>query len=240
MNEKQMQEMAVSILLDEYTQLDVAQLLKEYEEDGENGELPNVPRALDEKCTEMIRRVFAKKNRKKQFARITKILSKAAMIVLMLIGLCTVSVLSVKAWREPALRMVLETFGRYSSAGIEGNASYERKTPADVIEKLSKIVPTTYKLAYKHVRQDRCLIRYTGQNGEIINLVTSVYQHGIYFDAEDAEGIKMQINECDVVFIAKNGYKAIWLDENKEMLIECSTVNISEEAFWDIVYELIK
>ena len=45
MNEKQMQEMAVSILLDEYTQLDVAQLLKEYEEDGENGELPNVPRS---------------------------------------------------------------------------------------------------------------------------------------------------------------------------------------------------
>ena len=65
MNEKQMQDMAVSILLDEYTQLDVAQLLKEYDEAEENGELPNVPDTLDAKCEEMIQREFANKKKKK-------------------------------------------------------------------------------------------------------------------------------------------------------------------------------
>lgn len=47
MNEKQLQDMAVSILLDEYTQLDVDQLLKEYEEKEANGELPDISPAFD-------------------------------------------------------------------------------------------------------------------------------------------------------------------------------------------------
>ena len=65
MNEKQMQDMAVSILLDEYTQLDVAQLLKEYDEAEENGEVPNTTDTLDEACNRMIQREFSKKKQKK-------------------------------------------------------------------------------------------------------------------------------------------------------------------------------
>ena len=240
MNEKQMKDMAVSILLDEYTQLDVAQLLKEYEEAEENGELPDVPDSLDEKCTEMIRREFAKKNRKKQFARIPKVLSKAAMIVLMLIGLCTVSVLSVTAWREPVLRFVLETFERYAIVGLEGEVSQESKTPEAIIERLSTAVPSSFEMVYEYAVDGRCRVRYMGTGGEIVNLNVFTYLHENYFDTENVEGTRMQINGYDVVFLDKNGYKAICLDENQEVLIELRTANISEKVFWKLVYALIK
>ena len=240
MNEKQMKDMAVSILLDEYTQLDVAQLLKEYEEAEENGELPDVPDSLDEKCTEMIRREFAKKNRKKQFVRIPKVLSKAAMIVLMLIGLCTVSVLSVTAWREPVLRFVLETFERYAIVGLEGEVSQESKTPEAIIERLSTAVPSSFKMVYEYATDGRYRVRYMGNNGEIVYLSATSCLYEKYYDTESAEGTRMQINGYNIIFVDKNGYKVICLDENQEILIEFGTVNIGEKVFWDYVYALTK
>lgn len=240
MNEKQMKDMAVSILLDEYTQLDVAQLLKEYEEAEENGELPDVPDSLDEKCTEMIRREFAKKNRKKQFVRIPKVLSKAAMIVLMLIGFCTVSILSVTAWREPVLRFVLETFERYAIVGLEGEVSQERSSPETIIAKLADIVPADYNIVQNDVRDGYYQTKYVGKDGERIILVISEYQYGNYFDTESAAGTQKQINGYDVVFVYKNGYKVICLDEDQGVMIEIQTMGISEKQCWNIVYNLTK
>lgn len=58
-----MHDLAVSLLPDEYTQLDVTQLFNKYEKDANKDELPNFPQTLDERCAEMIRCEFAKKNR---------------------------------------------------------------------------------------------------------------------------------------------------------------------------------
>ena len=240
MNEKQMQEMAVSILLDEYTQLDVAQLLKEYEEDEENGEVPNVSDALDEKCNEMIQRQFAKKKRKKIFVRISKVLSRVAMITLMLIGLCTVSVLSVKAWREPALRFVLETFDRRSSVSMEGEVSKESKTPEEIMERLSLCVPKEYSLVQKNTQDGHCQVRYINRAGGMINLTVMVDRHGAYFDTESTAGKQMQINGFDVVFVDKNGYRAMWLDEDRGLMFDLRASSIEETFFWDMVYSLMQ
>lgn len=238
MNEKQMQDMAVSILLDEYTQLDVAQLLKEYEEDEENGEVPNVPDTLDERCEEMIRLEFARKRQKKIFVRISKILSRVAMVTLVLIGLCTVSVLSVKAWRMPVLRFVLETFDRRSSVSMEGEIEQETKTPEDVIEKFMKNIPDNYQMVQMYSQNGQYQMMYSSKYGERINLIVSEYRYENYFDTESTRGTRMQINGYDVVFVDKNGYKAICLDGERELMIEVRTVSISEEQFWNIVYEL--
>ena len=240
MNEKQMREMAVSILLDEYTQLDVAQLLKEYEEEEENGDLPNMPDALDERCAKLIRREIVKKKQKKNIVRISKTLSHAAVAVLALIGFCSVSVLAVEAWREPVLQFVLETFDRRSSVSMEGNISQEINSPETVVEKLSEIIPSGYSCAYKNVQNERYHVKYTGNGGEIINLIASAYLYEKYYDTESAEGEHRSINGYEVVFINKNGYKVICLNEDRELLIELRTVGVSEKLFWDIVNEITK
>ena len=240
MNEKQMQEMAVSILLDEYTQLDVAQLLKEYEEDEENGEAPNVSDALDETCNQMIQREFSKKKHKKIFVRISKVLSRVAMVTLMLIGLCTVSVLSVKAWREPALRFVLETFDRYSTVGMEGENIQNHKTPEEILKKLAEIIPEKYVLVSESIQHRHSHVRYVSSGGEIINVIVATYPYENYYDTESAEGTRMQLNGFDVVFVDKNGYKVICLDEEQKLMIELGTVGIREELFWDIVHSITK
>lgn len=53
MDEKQKQEkyrdMAVSILLDEYTGLDVDQMIKDFEKAEKNGELPPIPEDQDQR-----------------------------------------------------------------------------------------------------------------------------------------------------------------------------------------------
>lgn len=240
MNEKQMQDMAVSILLDEYTQLDVAQLLKEYDEAEENGEVPNVPDTLDESCEEMIRREFAKKKQKKIYVRISKILSRIAMVALMLIGLCTVSVLSVKAWREPALRFVLETFDRYSTVGMEGDNTQSKRTTDEIIALLAKSVPKDFVVTQNSV-QDGCYqIKYAGKKGERASLIVSAYLYDDYFDTESTEGTRIRINNSDVIYVNKSGYKVIWLDEESGLLIEFRTVSISEKDFWKIANKLIR
>lgn len=241
MNEKQMKDMAVSILLDEYTQLDVAQLLKEYEEAEENGELPDVPDSLDEKCTEMIRREFAQKEHKKHLIHTSKVLSRVAAVALMLIGFCTVSILSVTAWREPVLRFVLETFDRRSSVSMEGEVSQEHNnTPKEIIAKLADIVPADYNIVQNDVRDGYYQTKYVGKDGERIILVISEYQYGNYFDTESAAGTQKQINGYDVVFVYKNGYKVICLDEDQGIMIEIQTMGISEKQCWNIVYNLTK
>lgn len=240
MNEKQMQEMAVSVLLDEYTQLDVAQLLKEYEEAEEKEELPNVPRTLDKRCSEIIKREFIKKNQKKRFVRISKALSRAAVITLMLIGLGTVSVLSVKAWREPVLRLVLETFDRRSSASIEGNVSHENRTPETIIKVLADSLPKDYKLVQKQMNNGYYQIKFSGDAGAVINLRITECLYNTYFDSEYIEGTAIKVDEIDVIFANKNGYKAIWLDQDSELLIELWATNMREKTFWAIIRKIIQ
>ncbi len=240
MNEKQMQDMAVSILLDEYTQLDVAQLLKEYEEAEESGEVPNTPDALDEKCTKLVRREFNKKKQKKIVARISKILSRVAMVTLMLIGLCTVSVLSVKAWREPALRFVLETFDRYTTVGMEGELSKERKTPEEVITKLQESIPNAYVMTQRKSIDGQEQIKFVGKSGERISLIVSEYKYENYFDTERTDGTRMQINGYDVVFVDKKGYKVICLDGERKLMFEIQATSIDEKLFWSIVEKITK
>ena len=240
MNEKQMQDMAVSILLDEYTQLDVAQLLKEYDEAEENGEVPNMPDALDEACNQMIQREFSKKKQKKIVARISKTLSRVAMVTLMLIGLFTVSVLSVKAWRVSVLRFVLENFDRYSTVGMEGDNSQSKRTPEEIIALLAESVPKEYVVTQKSVQDGYYQIKYAGKKGERASLIVSAYLYDDYFDTESTEGTRIRINNSDVIYVNKSGYKVIWLNEESGLLIEFRTVSISEKDFWKIANKLIR
>ena len=235
-----MQEMAVSILLDEYTQLDVAQLLKEYDEAEENDELLDVPQSLDEKCTQMIQREFATQNRKRRWVNAFKVLTRVAMVTLILIGMCTVSVLSVKAWREPVLRFVLETFDRRSSIRIEGNASEGSKTPEEIVLQFARSVPKAYKKTQDETQDGYLQLKFEGQYGESIVLLVMAQQNGIYIDTENSAGNEMYINGCKVFFIHKNGYRLIWIDEDSECLFELSAINITEKIFWEIVYKTIQ
>lgn len=234
MNEKQMKDMAVSILLDEYTQLDVAQLLKEYEEAEENGELPDVSDSLDEKCTEMIRREFKKKKHKKLSVQITKVLYRVAAVALMLVGLCTVSILSVEAWRVPALQFVWETFDRRSSVSMEGEGSQENRSPETIIEKLAHSLPEDYVLVQKNLQDGHYQVRYMDHNGAYAELVIATYRHSSYFDTEHAEGTKIQISGREAIVISKNGLRILWLEQDSQLFVDFRANNLSEKSFWNI------
>lgn len=234
MNEKQMQDMAVSILLDEYTQLDVAQLLKENGQNGRNSEISNMIDGLDKKCAKMIRCAFRNKRRKRIAVRISKALSRVAVAVLAIIGLCSVSVLAVEAWREPALRFVLETFDRRSSVSMEGDMSNESTKLETIAETLTAQISSHYNLDYKQVGEGYCRIKYTGNSNQIIKLTASIYRHEGYFDTEHTEGTKIQINGYEALLIEKNGYSLIWLDEELNIMFDLYTNALTQEELLDL------
>ena len=240
MNEKQMQDMAVSILLDEYTQLDVAQLLKEYDEAEENGEVPNTTDTLDEACNRMIQREFSKKKQKKIIVRVSKVLSRVAMVTLMLIGLCTVSVLSVKAWRMPVLRFVLETFDRYSTVGMEGDGPQDNITLEEILERLAESISKDYKLAYKSVQDGNYQVMYFGKQGQKISLIVTTNQHETFFDTENVGGNPMWINGYEAIVVEKNGCSIMWLDDEQGLLYNLYTNNLNKEELLDIAYVLTR
>ena len=60
---EQYEDLALSMLMEDYAQAEGERLLREFEEAERNGELPEMPEELDRKCRNLIETSFAKQAR---------------------------------------------------------------------------------------------------------------------------------------------------------------------------------
>ena len=285
--QKEYEDMAVSILLDEYTGLDVDQLLKEYDEAEKNGELPPIPEELDRRCRDLVRsqrgeftnealtkllldiyadmdvdefireyeelddagelpdipeedyRRFlkhAKGNVRKKFIRkAVKVLSSVAAVALMLVGLATVLVMSVDAWRLPVVKFVVEKFDRYSIISVDGpkNVSNEQNS---LIDSLDKEISPEYILKHKSIMDDGsfylCYEDHVGSYIEI-NKTSSIWALGQ--DSEDCNAEVLWIDGYNVFWVETTDYMSItWVDEDLNALYKLSASSLSKNVLLDI------
>lgn len=231
----------LNILLDDYAGLDVAQVLQEFEEKAEAGDLPDVPEDIDQSCRRQIRKIFACERRTQLLRKATKILVKVAVLTLMLIGLSTVTVISVEALRIPVLRFVVESFDRHSTLYIEGETEEQIHTAEEICRILDKNVPDDYKLVQRSIANDGSLcIMYTGDNSRILSLTVFASQQTIQFDTENVEYIPLLIDDYQAYFVEKNGFSIMWFDDKNQVVYELYATSLSEDCFWKIVHALIK
>ena len=214
-------------------------ILKEYEEAKQNGTLPEMPEELDAKCRDLIDEAFGSARCRSRLKRIGAAVAKAAMVVLILLGLSTVTVLSVDAFRVPVLNFLIDESGKYGAVVIGGDSSQLASDPDSVEEMFEKAIPAGYWLDNRFLDDSQGSITYTNEEGHFLSLAIDSAENSMKVDTEGIEFTPVEFGDYSAVFWEKNGYHVMWLDSEKQMVYRLWASHLTENDFWHLAYALI-
>lgn len=237
--DEQYEEIRFSRLMDDYANDEGARLLQEFEQAQVNGDLPDIPAELDEKCRQLIDKSFSKQDRKAQATRIYKLAVKAAVVMLVLLGLSTITVMSVDALRIPVLNFFLRDNKRYSSL-TTSEQNENTLIQEEITTKMLGIpIPDGYELVLQDFGDDGSVILcYQDEKNHIIKFQSTPSSQAINIDTEGIEVTEMEINCHDAVFIDKDGFRLVWIDLESEMIFELKATGLDINIFWELAYAL--
>ena len=214
---EQYDDAAFALLMDEYAETEGARLMAEFEAAQAAGQVPEMPAELDEQCRRMIRRDRAKKRGKQAARRFGKTAVKAAVAVLVFIGLMTTVVMSVDALRMPVLNYIVDYYERYISitTGESSNATnHENETfSEDLCALLDEFLPDDYFLDDYSVDAELTYVLFRNSNGDTVSY--SIYSAGweLNIDIENAEYSEIVLAGYPAILIQKHGYQLFWTDD---------------------------
>ena len=214
-------------------------ILKEYEEAKQNGTLPEMPEELEAKCRDLIDEAFGSARRRARVKRIGTAVAKAAMVVLILLGLSTVTVLSVDAFRVPVLNFLIDESGKYGTVVIGGDTSQDSSTPDSVQEWFEAVIPVGYQLDSRYIFSSQESITYSNDEGHILCLIIEYGENDTNVDTEDLEFVPVEFGDYSAVFWEKNGYHLMWLDSDNQVIYHLWASHLTETDFWHLAYALI-
>ena len=239
----QYEDALMALLMNEYAELNGARLLEEYEEAERNGAILEVPEALDEKCRNMIHRAYAKQRSRIRFKSFVKASKRVAAITLAVLGLCSVLIVSVEAFRTPILNFFIEQHEKYSTIdfGKDSNAATSEATeptaesqPVDRSEDpLVGMVPDGYNLiqfSNKGKRGFTCL--YKDSDGEVISFMATPTEGLLNVDTENATVTDIELLNHKGKLIEKDGYKIVWFDASTSICYQLRTTGIGRGETW--------
>lgn len=238
---RQYEEIALTLLMDDYASEEGAKLLKEFEVAEKNGELPEFPDDLDEKCRKLIDKSFAKRERNNLLTRIGKAALKAAVYVLVFFGLSTVTVLSVEALRVPVLNFFIQHTDAYTSLSADEDRVETLGHLDAVKHRLSSLVPEGYQLAVEDVTPDGLTsLYYMDAHENLITLLISPSYGQQNIDTEDASVKELDLNGCQAIFVEKDGYRLVWADPETQIFYDLYASGLDSSSFWELVYALVE
>lgn len=233
---EQYEEAAISLLMDEYAEADGARLLQEYETAVQNKDLPEIPAELDEKCRKLIEKSFAKQERKMRLKRIRKFAAKAAMVVLTLFGLSTITVLSVDALRIPVLNFLMDQSGRYSTVVFGNNIDKEDVATNSTAIQFENNLPEGYQIVKNSFSGASGTITCEDSSNHIIYLQIAKTDGGLNVDTEGEEYQQQDFGEYAAAFKEKDGYYLMWLDRKSQTVYTLFANGLPIDAFWELAY----
>ena len=219
--------------------MDEYKILKEYEEAKQNGTLSEMPDELDRKCRELIDEAFGTSRRKSFTKRISSTITRAAVVVLVLLGLSTVTVLCVDAFRIPVLNILLDNSGRYGAVVLGPNIQAEAVATASVAERFESSIPAAYRLVSREFHDAHGAVTYMNDDGYLICLIYNSDQNGINVDAENAEYTPVEFGDYYGLFREKDGYGLMWLDSENGIIYQLWANGMDTSEFWKLAYALI-
>lgn len=233
------EEAAIRLLMDEYAEIEGEALWQEFEKAVADGEVPDVPKDLDEKCRKLIDSSFSKQRRKHTLIRTTTAIARFAACFCIILGLTTVTVLSVDAFRIPVLNFFMEISSKYSSVSFD-----ESDTTTDIhnhiLERVSGApISEGYQLAAQNMYDDGTIsFLYQNENGYLITLEVRPSQGKLYYDTEDATQTDKELCGHSAIFIEKDGFRIIWTNETQDVTFDLFSNGLEENAFWKLAYYL--
>lgn len=241
----------MALLMNEYAELNGARLLEEYEEAERSGAISEVPEALDQKCRELIRRAYTKKrsrNRMQLFMRGSK---RVAAIALAVLGLCSVLVVSVEAFRTPIVNFFIEQHEKYSTIdfGKDSNTATSKNTEPTAESQLADrsedplvgMVPDGYTLTQflsKGKRGFTCL--YKDDAGGSITFSATPTEGLLNVDTEDAVVTDIELLDHKGKLIEKDGCKIVWFDANVSVCYQLRATGLESSETWILAETIAK
>ena len=207
---EQYDDAAFALLMDEYAEEEGARLMAEFEAAQAAGQVPEMPRELDEQCRRMIRRNSAKKRGRQAARRFGKVTVRVAVAVLVFIGLMTTVVMSVDALRMPVLNFFVEYFDTFASISTEDNPEAINTDPLIVLEGL---IPMDYIQTLHSVDTYFVCTMYENADGETISMDICSSGSSMNIDTENAEYTEIFLGDYKALLIEKHGYQIVWTDD---------------------------
>lgn len=234
----QYEEATMMLLMDEYAEADGARLLQQFEEAEKNGQVPDVPAELDEKCRKLIEGSFAKQERKNHIFQLVRTLGKVAIYALVLLGLMTTMVLSVDALRVPVLNFFLEQSERYSTIVFENDVKTDDPTVNPLSERIGSLISDGYSLISEEYIDGEAFLLYQNEVGGIISLNVTHTVGQVLMDTEDTTQENVTIHDYPAILIVKDGYRLVWTNEELELVFDFYANSMELDTFWKLAYKI--
>lgn len=236
---EQYENVAFSLLMDNCASEDGARLLMEFEKAQQSGNLPEIPAELDIKCKELIDRSFSRQERNALLTRIAKSLAKVAVLVLVFLGLSTVTIMSVDALRIPVLNFFLVNYGRYTSIYFDKPESSTSVQDNIVNTILAAPIPAEYQLVIQRTENDGSIfMRYEANEKHYISFLIVPSSGTLDVDTEDADLTEMMINGHKAIYIRNEAHCVIWTEEDTQLVYMVSATGLDADVFWELVYSI--
>lgn len=236
---EQYEDLALSMLMEDYAQAEGERLLREFEEAERNGELPEMPEELDRKCRNLIETSFAKQARGQRLKKIVRMASKAAVYAAVFLGLSTITILSVDALRMPVLNFLMDQSGRYSTVVYQNDPVTEIPEGDPVLARFESNLPKGYQIIDANIHDANGYIYCADTDNNLLCIQNSKSSGGLNIDAEVAEYIDLDFSGHEAVFWKKDGYSLMWLDDNTEIVYTLFSNSLDEKTFWKFAYMLV-
>lgn len=235
---EQYEDLALSMLMEDYAQAEGERLLREFEEAERNGELPEMPEELDRKCRNLIETSFAKQARGQRLKKIVRMASKAAVYAAVFLGLSTITILSVDALRMPVLNFLMDQSGRYSTVVYQNDPVTQIPEGDPVLARFENNLPEGYRVVDIDAMGSYFTVFCKSENQDSIYLKSTLSVGGLNIDAEVTEYIDKDLSGHKAVFWDKEGYHLMWLDEETEIVYTLLATGLDENSFWKFAYTL--
>lgn len=230
---------ALAIMMHDAMEEDGKRLHEEFENAKANGEVPELPESLDLKCLNLIDKAIARESRRERMRLFLRASAKVAVVVLLLIGLSTVTVLSVEALRVPVLNFLLDPSGKFQTVFLDREEKFSAEEN-NVIGRLLNNIPQGYQHQKTEYYTDSAgLIAYSDNEGNSITLDFVPTNGAANYDAEDTNYSPITINNCAAAFLEKDGYSMLWVDEDSNTAYTLFANGLDKNTFMELAYILI-
>ena len=231
---ERLEEAMVAAFMDRYAQALTEEIDKKIEECAGDA----FPEELDKRCRALIEQANRKAKNKKRIKSALRVLRSAAVVVLVMLSVCSVLFVSVEAFRIPILNFFIEKTDRYWEITATPKEAFI-PIGYDPEDPLGGIIGSFTLTSLTGSVESGDLLAIYNLGDDIELALFADYSFGnIQLDGEDATITEIEIaGHAGQMFAEGDRVNLAWLDENIDRIFVICTQNFAEEAVMQVAEE---
>ena len=235
---------AATALFMEYYSCDMGENIRK-EIEAEDTEAFTLPKELDDRCRELIKKECATRHRNNYWKSVVKGLRYVAAFAVILLAAASVLFVSVEAIRIPIISYYVENSeGYWELSSSDKDTAKDNELLFDVSDPLFGLLPDEYELMVLDGETlDSLVAIYQNDNGEqVFFSAANSNNSNIQIDSEGAQiSQTYQILGKDIILVKEDSETRLaWIDEELSTSFVLIATNMQTESLLTITEHLIK